>query len=77
MLAGQETERVETDQRFHPADPGADGRLGQQLDQADVGRVGHVSATAELLGVVADGDYSHRVTVLLAEHRDRTVAAAA
>src|SRR5438270_4960929 len=34
-----------------------------------------MSATAKLLGVVADGDYSNSVTVLLAEHRDGTVAA--
>ena len=35
VLAGQEAERVEPDQRLDPAHPGADRRLAQQLDHAD------------------------------------------
>ena len=70
-LAGQEPERVDAHQRLDPAHAGADGRLAEQLDQAELARPGHVGAAAELAGVLADLDDPHLGAVLLAEQRQR------
>ena len=73
VLAGEEVVGVGADQRLDAADAGADRRLAEQLDQAELARALRVRATAELAGPVADRDDAHRVAVLLAEqgHRAR------
>ena len=71
VLAGEEAERVEPDQRLDPPHAGADRGLRQQLDQAELPGAVHVGAAAQLAGVVADLDHAHRVAVLLAEQRHR------
>ena len=76
VLAGEVAERVEADERLHPAHAGADRRLAEQLDHADHRAARHVRAAAQLARVVADLDDAHLVAVLLAEHRDRADAAA-
>src|SRR4051794_33780538 len=70
-LAGQETERVDADQRLDPAHAGPDGGLAEHLDQAELAGPGHVGAAAQFAGVIADLDHPDPVTVLLAEQRQR------
>lgn len=69
MLPGQEAEGVHADERLDPAHAGADRRLGEDLDEAELGGAGHVRAAAQLAGVVADLDDPDPLAVLLAEQR--------
>ena len=71
VLAGQEAVRVDADQRLDTAHAGADRRLAEQLDQAELAGAVHVRAAAQLAGVVADLDDADLVAVLLAEQRHR------
>ena len=59
VLAGEEAVRVDADQRLDPAHAGADRRLAEQLDQAELAGARGVRAAAQLAGVVADLDDAH------------------
>ena len=54
VLARQEPERVQPDQRLDAAHARADRRLGEQLHHADLAGAVHVRAAAQLPRVVAD-----------------------
>ena len=71
VLAGQEPVGVAADQRLDPAYAGADRRLAEQLDHAELTGAAGVRAAAELARPVADRDHPHLVAVLLAEQRHR------
>ena len=71
VLAGQEPVGVGADQRLDPAYAGADRRLAEQLDHAELAGAAGVGAAAQLAGPVADRDHPHLVAVLLAEQRHR------
>ena len=75
VLAGQEPVGVGADQRLDPAYAGADRRLAQQLDHAELAGAPGVGAAAQLARPVADRDDAHLVAVLLAEQRHRAGAA--
>ena len=74
MLAREVGVRVRADQTLDAALAGADRRLAEQLDHAELGGAVRVGAAAELARVVADLDDPHSLAVLLAEHRDRADA---
>ncbi len=72
VLAGQEPVGVGADQRLDPPHAGADRRLAEQLDHAELAGARGVGAAAQLAGVVADLDTTRTcVAVLLAEQRHR------
>ena len=71
-LLGQVTERLDTDERLHPADAGADRRLAGDGDQTDLRRVLHVRAATELARPgAAHLDDPDLLAVRLAEQRER------
>ena len=70
VLPGEEVVGVHADQGLDTAYAGADRRLAEQLDQAELGGVADVRTAAQLLGEVADGDDAHPLAVLLAELGD-------
>ena len=70
VLPGEEVVRVDADEGLDTAHTGADGRLAEQLHQAQLGGVVDVRAAAQLLGEVADGDDADPLAVLLAELGD-------
>jgi len=49
-LAGEEAERVDAHEGLDAAHAGADGRLAEELDQAELARPGHVGAAATARG---------------------------
>ena len=71
VLARQEPVGVAADQRLDAAYAGADRRLAEQLDHAELAGAAGVRAAAELARPVADRDHAHLVAVLLAEQRHR------
>ena len=71
VLAGQELVGVGADQRLDAAHAGADRRLAEELDQAELAGALRVGAAAELARPVADRDDADLVAVLLAEQRHR------
>src|SRR5229473_1482899 len=70
-LGRQVPERVRADQRLDPADTRSDRRLPEDLHQPELARAHHMSAAAQLAGVVADLDHPDLIPVLLAEQRQR------
>src|SRR6516162_8991705 len=62
-LPGEEPERVDAHQPLDPAYARADGRLAEDLDQAELARPGHMRAAAQLARVVADLDHPDLVAV--------------
>ena len=69
---GEVAERVEADVGLHPAHAGADRRLAENRDRADLRRIVHVRAAAQLQRErAADLDHPHLLGIGLAEQRHR------
>src|SRR5674536_298389 len=71
MLTGEEAEGVQPDQRLHPAKPGPDRGLAEDLDQPELAGALGVGTATQLSGVVAHLDDANLVAVPLAEQRHR------
>src|SRR5674536_260143 len=71
MLTGEEAEGGQPDQRLHPAKPGPDRGLAEDLDQPELAGALGVGTATHLARVVAHLDDADLVAVPLAEQRHR------
>ena len=69
LLLVEEGKSVEGGHSLDAAHVGCDGTLGDDLDQAALGGVGHMRAAAQLAGESLDVDDAHLGAVLLTEKR--------
>ena len=71
LALAEPVDRGRAGERLDPAHVGGARALGDDLEDADLGRVGDVGAAAELARDAVDLDHPHPLAVFLAEQRHR------